>query len=122
MSENLTGFLAKYKDGTTLEQKTFYFDEALNKECATNWHDVDKSKLSSLELFWKGSYKISVDLADNPEMLPEDWFFSCTGTADISGSNPKIIARNIGFRKNGVLLVFTVDEETGNLHSSTRKD
>jgi hypothetical protein len=62
-NKEFTGFVARYKNGATIYEKEDYFSKKLNKKCATNWEEVDKSKLASLELLWKGQSKIKIDKA-----------------------------------------------------------
>lgn len=117
--KNFTGFVAYYDDGRKLREKENYTDKS-GKDCATNWSEVKKDKLVALELLWNGKSKIKISKDEYPSIKPEDWFFSQLGYQDMSKREIVVIARNIGFIKEGILQVFTIDENTGNLRISTR--
>ena len=119
-NRNFTGFIATYEDGSTVEQKENFFSKKQNKKCKTNWLDIDKGKLVKLELFWKGVPSASISKEDHPYISPDDWFFSHTGYMDIHSRNIKVLDRNIGFKKDGILTVFSVHEDNGFVKVDTR--
>jgi hypothetical protein len=111
MSE-YTGFIAYYKN-KAIKEKEYYFNKKLNKKCATNWIDIDKSKLIALELIWKNEQKIKIALEEYPHIKPSDWFFSQYGYFDLKANRTIVVARNIGYIKDNLLIVYSVNEETG---------
>jgi len=118
---NFTGFLATYDSGTVVKEIENFFSSKRNSKSRTNWLDVDKSKLVRLELYWKGIPTISIDKSDHPHLTPEDWFFSHTGYMDIHERDISILSRNIGFKKDGLINVFSVMEKDGLVRTSTRE-
>lgn len=118
--KNFIGFVAYYDDGRKIREKENYTDK-YGKNCATNWSEIKKDKLVALELLWNGESKIKITKDEYPFIQPGDWFFSQLGHQDMSKREIVVIARNIGFIKDGILQVFTIDENTGNLRISTRE-
>ncbi len=119
-----TGLLAYYDNGKIIKERENYFSTKLNKECATNWGEIDKSKLVALELVWQGSSKIRIDKtpADKSHHIlePSDWFFSQNGYSDMGSRSISVVARNIGYVENSILTIFKVLEESGVLQISSR--
>jgi len=122
--EFFTGFVVTYLDGKKVLQKENYFSKKLNKKCATNWSEIDKSKITSLELFWKGESKVKIDQCPSSThketLTAKDWFFSHRGYLDMGTQKIKIISRNIGYIEDNILYITTVQEDTGEIHRSTR--
>ena len=115
-----TGFVAHYESGSQ-KLELDYFINREGERKATNWYEVNLEKLQTLELLWHGESKVRVSKEDIPGINPEDWYFTCSGTADIANPDkPIIIARNIGYRKGKILFLFTVEEDTGNVRTHTR--
>lgn len=121
MDSLFNGLVAYYFDGTIIEEKNYFFSDKLNKRCATNWAELDMAQLESLELYFNGVSKAKVSKTQNPDITPEDWFFSHTGIADMSGGDPKTVCRNIGYKNNGLLYKYSVDEETGSVVVDIKK-
>lgn len=117
---NFTGFLAYYSRDILVKEKENYFSKKLNKNCATNWSEIDKTRLVALELLWHGQSKIKIDKKDYPHIKPEDWFFTHSGMYNMKSRNITVISRNIGFKKDNITQVYSVDEETGILRTSIR--
>jgi len=117
---NFTGFLATYLNGSTIKQKENFYSKKRDKKSKTNWLGVDKEKLVKLELYWKGVPIASIDKEEHPNINPEDWYFTHTGYMDINNRDIKILSRNIGFKKDGLLTIFSVSEKEGILKVSTR--
>lgn len=117
---NFTGFIAHYGDKKTVHQKENYIDKKTGQKKATNWSEIDKTKLTALELVWRGESKIKIDKRDYPHIGPDDWFFTHTANFDMAKQRVAVVGRNIGYKKDGVLQVYTVVEETGILKSSIR--
>lgn len=115
-----TGFLAYYSDDLIVKEKENYFSKKLNKNCATNWAEIDKTRLVALELLWRGQSKIKIDKKEYPFIKPEDWFFTHSGMYNMKNRNITVISRNIGFKKDNITQVYSVDEETGILRTSIR--
>lgn len=115
-----TGFLAYYSDDLIVKEKENYFSKKLNKNCATNWAEIDKTRLVALELLWLGQSKIKIDKKEYPFIKPEDWFFTHSGMYNMKNRNITVISRNIGFKKDNITQVYSVDEETGILRTSIR--
>jgi hypothetical protein len=120
VNKDFTGFLAEYDDGKLVREKNHFFSKLLDRQCATNWAEISLKKLVSLELFWKGDSKIKITKDEHPHIEHSDWFFSHSAVVDASSPTPKIISRNIGYREDGILYVFMVDESTGSLKVQTR--
>ena len=117
---NFTGFVATYDDGTTVNQKENFFSKKRNKQSRTNWLDIDKEKLVKLELFWKGVPSACIDKKEHPYLSPDDWYFTHTGYMDIEDHKIVVLSRNIGFRKDGLLTIFSVVEDNGFVKVETR--
>jgi hypothetical protein len=115
-----TGFVAYYSAKKAVLEKENYLDKKTGQKKATNWSEIDKSKLNALELLWRGESKIKIDKKDHPHIGPDDWFFTHTAYFDMAKQRITIVGRNIGYRKNGILQVYTVVEDTGILKSSVR--
>lgn len=115
-----TGFRAYYNNNIIVKEKENYFSKKLQKNCATNWAEIDKNRLVTLELLWHGQTKIKIDMKEHPHIKPEDWFFTHSGLYNMKSRSKTIIARNIGFKKNNIIQVYSVEEETGILRSSVR--
>ena len=116
---NFTGFIAYYGPKKKVFEKENYTDKSGNKK-ATNWSEIDKEKLTALELVWRGSSKILIKKSDYPHMQGTDWFFTQSAFLDMATQKIRVVARNIGYRKEGIIQIFTVEEDTGTLKSSVR--
>jgi len=123
-SDTFTGFVVTYDNGAKIYQKENYFSKKLNKKCATNWSEIDKSKISSIELYWKGESKARIDKAPSnfhkKELTAKDWFFSHRGYLDMGTRKIIVIARNIGFIEDNILHLITVIEHSGEISRSVR--
>lgn len=117
---NFTGFIATYTDGSTVKEKENFFSKKRSKKSVTNWLDIDKSKLTKLELYWKGVPSACIDKLDHPLISPDDWYFTHTGYMDIHDHNIKVLSRNIGFKEEGLLTIMSVNEADGTLKVNTR--
>jgi hypothetical protein len=117
---NFTGFIATYCDGSVVKEKENFYSKKRNKQSKTNWLDIDKEKLVKLELYWKGVPSVSIDKEEHPYLSPEDWYFTHTGYMDIQDRNIKVLSRNIGFKKDGLLTIFSVNEDNGFVKVETR--
>jgi hypothetical protein len=115
-----TGFLAYYDDGKIVQEREDYFSKPLNKQCATNWAEINKDKLSALELIWQDQPKIKIDIKDYPHIKPADWFFTQSAYFEMKSRKLTIVARNIGFKKDNIIQVYSIEEATGTLSSSVR--
>lgn len=115
-----TGFIATYSNGKKVRQKEDYISRKLKKKMATNWAEIDKYKLQSLELVWNGESKIKIDKKEYPHIKPDDWFFSHTAIFDMDKQKIVIVGRNIGYKKDDIIQVYTIIEENGILKSSIR--
>jgi hypothetical protein len=120
MRDDFTGLVAHYDDGTVVEEKNYFFNERLNKRCATNWSEIDLNKVTTLELYFKGVSKAKISKEDYPEITPQDWVFYHTGVSDLTG-DPTTICRNIGYKKDGLVYVSSVDEQSGALKIDVKK-
>lgn len=122
--KSFTGFIAYYEHGKTVKERENYFSKKLNKECATNWCEIDKNKLIALELVWRGSSKVKIDKVPSDKshhpLSPEDWFFSQNGYFDLGSKSITVVARNIGYKENGIIAIFKVEEENGIIQISSR--
>ena len=118
--KKFNGFVAWYKDGKIVQEKEDYLSKTLNKQCATNWAEIDKDKLVALELIWQNDSKIKIDIKDYPHITPYDWFFSQTAYFDMKSRKKAIVSRNIGYKKNSIIQIYSVEENTGVLSSSLR--
>jgi hypothetical protein len=115
-----TGFRAYYSKEIFVKEKENYFSKKLKKNCATNWAEIDKTRLVALELLWHGQSKIKIDKKEYPHIKSEDWFFTHSGIYNMKNRSITIISRNIGFKKDNIIQVYSVEEETGILRSSVR--
>jgi hypothetical protein len=118
--DKFTGFVAHYGKKKTVLEKENYLDKKTGQKKATNWSEIDKDKLTALELLWHGESKIKIDKKDHPYISSDDWFFTQTAYFDMTKQKIAVVGRNIGYKKDGVLQVYTVVEETGILKSSIR--
>lgn len=123
-NNNVTGFVATYEDGTKIIEKENYFSKKLNKKCATNWAEIDKSKIASLQIYWRGELMETIQKSPSDthtnELEANDWFFSHKGYMDMASRSVKIISRNIGFIENNILHITSIMEDTGEIIRSTR--
>jgi len=107
------GFLVTYEDGTEVQEKNNFWSERHQKVSATNWLDIDKDRIKTLQLFWKGKVRVSLCKED---CSPEKWWFSHTGSLQTSGdSRVVIVSRNIGYIREGRRYIYRVMEESGAL-------
>ena len=107
-----TGFIAYYNNKIIKEKENF-FSIKLNRKCATSWAEIDKDKLIALELVWNDEPKIKITKEDYPHIKPSDWFFSQYGYFDLTTRVVKVVARNIGYVKDELLIVYSINEENG---------
>jgi len=119
-NNKFVGFIAHYDNNKTIVEKENFYSKKLDKKCATNWTEIDKNKLIALELIWQGKSIIKIDKKNYPYIKPEDWFFTQTGIYNIKDKKIKVLARNIGYKKDKITQVYSVEEETGILRSSVR--
>lgn len=124
-TSNFTGFIVTYENGSKIYEKNDYFSKMLNKKCATNWAEIDKSKIASLELHWEGVCKATINKAPSPdthsnELTAKDWFFSHRGYLDMGVRKVVILSRNIGYVENGILYLISVIQKTGEVTRSMR--
>ena len=120
INKPFTGFVACYDDGKRIQERENFFSDKLNKQCSTNWAEICREKLSSMELLWNGISKIKIDKINYPHIKPSDWYFSQTGYMDLISKNIVVVSRNIGYRKDGILNIFYVEENTGIVKSAQR--
>ena len=116
-----TGFIAYYDNNIIVKEKENYFSKKLKKKCATNWAEIDKNRLVALELLWHGQSKIKISREEHPHIKSDDWFFTHSGMFNMKNRNVTVISRNIGFKKDNIIQVYSVEEETGILRSSARR-
>jgi hypothetical protein len=123
-NNNVTGFVVTYEDGTKIIEKENYFSKKLNKKCATNWAEIDKSKIASLQIYWRGELMETIQKSPSDthtnQLEANDWFFSHKGYMDMASRSVKIISRNIGFIENNILHITSIMEDTGEIIRSTR--
>jgi len=124
-SKTFTGFVVHNIDGISILEKENYFSKKLNKKCSTNWAEIDKSKVSAVELHWKGECMARIDRspsdAHKNELTAKDWFFSHHGYLDMSiVGKINIISRNIGFIEGSILHIISVLESNGEVIRSIR--
>lgn len=117
---SFTGFIAHYANKSLVKEKENYYSNKLKKKCATNWSEIDKNQLVALELLWEGKSIIKIDQKSYPHIKSENWFFTQTGIYDLKERKVKVLARNIGFKKDKIIQVYSVEEETGILRTSVR--
>lgn len=96
-----------------MQEKNNFWSERHQKVSATNWLDIDKDRIKTLQLFWKGKVRVSLCKED---CSPEKWWFSHTGSLQTSGdSRVVIVSRNIGYIREGRRYIYRVLEESGAL-------
>lgn len=117
---NFTGFVAYYNN-RKVKEKENYFSKEHNQKKATNWSEINKNKLTALELLWHGKSKIKISKEEYPKIKPKDWFFSHSAIYDMESQKIRTVARNIGFKKDKIINIFTVEEKSGNLKTSVRR-
>lgn len=120
-----TGFLAHYDDGRVIKERENYHSKKLKRKCATNWLEINKDKLTALELVWHGQSKAKIEKecpkeSDRGTLKPSQWFFSHYGYMDLSKRQIVVVARNIGYVKDGVVNMISVNELTGVVTYKTR--
>jgi len=116
-----SGFVAIYDDGTRVLERENYHSEKLRKKMATNWLEIDRARLASLELYWRGQMMSSIGKADHPDISPPDWFFSHTGCLDVSTHSIRVVARNIGYKDgSGLTNIISVNEVDGTMKGYAR--
>jgi len=118
-SKKYSGFIAHYANGKTVKERENYFSTKLNKKCATNWSEIDKENLVALELIWNDNSKFKLTIEDikekHPDFVPSDWFFSQSGYFDMHSRKITVVSRNIGYIKDGVVNITSVNETSGNI-------
>jgi hypothetical protein len=104
-------------------EKNNYFSENLNKRLATNWVEIPKDSVVALELYWKGTSAVKVALQDIPHGKPDNWYFSHTGAVDLTSKDnvPKVLSRNIGYEKEGIINIYKVKEDDGTVTFESRR-
>jgi hypothetical protein len=112
-NKKFTGFVVHYANGNTVEEKNDYISQIAGCKKSTNWHEIDKDKITALELFWNGESKIKIDKSSYPHIGPSDWYFSHYGSLDMSTHKNIVISRNIGYIKDKLLTIYCVDEKSG---------
>jgi hypothetical protein len=118
---SFTGFVATYEDGTSVLEREGYHSEKLRRPMATSWPEIDRARLTSLDLYWHGEKKATVSKSEQPHLDADGWFFSQTGYMDVSSHTILVIARNIGYRgRDGLLYVTSIRESDGALKGSVR--
>ena len=121
---SFTGFIAHYENGAKVYEREDYHSKKLNKKCATNWAEIDKEKLVSLQLVWKGQIKVTIDKesgsAHRSVLKAEDWFFSQNGYMDMGTRKIVVLSRNVGFIEDNNIYITSVLEETGDIRKSIR--
>ena len=119
-----TGFLITYESGSKIYEKENYFSKKLNKKCATNWAEIDKSKISSLELLWNGESKAIIHKkasdVHTKDLGASDWYFSHKAYLNMGDRKVVIISRNIGYIEDNILHITSVQEKTGEISMSVR--
>lgn len=122
-NKKFTGFIAYYNNGARVYEKENFFSKKLDKKCATNWAEIDKKRLSALELVWNGKSKIKIKKESDSfheELSPKDWFFSQNGYLDMGSRKVIVLARNIGYIKDNLIHITSVIENTGDIRKSIR--
>lgn len=123
-NDSFTGFLITYSNGSKIFEKENYFSKRLNKKCATNWGEVDKSQISSIELLWRGESKARIDKAPSDlhdkELTAKDWFFSQRAYFDMVNRKTILISRNIGYIEDNIIHIISVVEDSGEVIRSIR--
>lgn len=117
---SFTGFIAHYGPKKKILEKENYFSKKLGHNKATNWSEIDKDKMTALELIWHDKSKIKIDKKEYPHIKPDDWFFSQHATFDMESQSIVVVSRNIGYKKGDIIQIYTVEEETGILKTSVR--
>lgn len=116
--KQLTGFRAldrKFLEIAT-EQSDIY-DPEQNKICATNWHMVNKSDVSTLQIWWHGEMKGELSKEDLPV---KQWIFYHSAVVE-PGKQKEIISRSIGCELDSkTQIIITVNEKTGQAHTTTK--
>lgn len=120
LKTEFTGFIAYYDDGKVIKERENFQSKKLNKKLATNWAEINKNKLIALELVWKNQTKVRIDKippketqAPYKDIKADEWFFSQKGYVDMGSRDIVVIARNIGYIKDGIINITSVDEKTG---------
>jgi hypothetical protein len=123
-----TGFIAYYANGRLIKERESFFSKKLNKDLATNWAEIDKEQLISLELVWRDEPKARIDkkpsssgFNKSKEIAPANWFFSQKGYMNMGTRKIQVVARNIGYIDDGIINIISVVEETGVVLISRRK-
>ena len=117
---NFTGFIAHYKDGRKVREKEDYFNKKLNKKCATNWAEINKDLLVAIELLWDGKSRIKITKEEYPHINSKDWLFFQTGYFDLKSKGVTVLGRSIGFIKDDMENIFSIDETNGILKIFSR--
>lgn len=118
-NKNFTGFIAYYEDGRAIKEKENFFSKKLKKQCATSWAEINKKKLKTMTLYWKGQLKASIERdpqdkgAPYTHLNPDQWFFSQSGYLDLSTRKVAVVSRNIGYILNGIIHITSVNEQNG---------
>lgn len=112
---DFTGFIACYENGKYLKEENNFQDKDINKTCATNWHKVDKTYLSELEIWWHSKFKGRISKKNYPTLFK--WVFYHTGISDFN-KGFSIYSRTIGCIDNSGEHLITVREISGTVIKS----
>lgn len=123
-----TGFIAYYGENKVIKEREDFFSKKLDKKCATNWAEIDKEKLTKLELIWNDQPKgfisktpVKNSFNTSHTLSPQNWFFSQKGYYDLGNRNIIVVARNIGYIENGIINILSVVEQSGIVQIYSRK-
>ena len=111
--DKFTGFIAYTKEGYEIREKELFYSKRFKKNLATNWDEINKDSLIKLELHWRNNFKVDVSTEEFPFIKPDDWYFSHSGAMDLKTRKVQIVSRNIGYKKDGILQIFSVYEASG---------
>lgn len=69
---------------------------------------------------WHDESKIRLSKEEYPSVKPGDWYFSHAGYLDMRSKKIVVVKRNIGYVKDGLLHMYSVDEKNGSLRGHVR--
>jgi len=118
-NSDYTGFIAHYDNGRSIKERENFYSSKLKKKCATNWQEIDRTRLVALELVWHGQSKATVQKPPDP-FTPDQWFFSHSGCMNMNSRKIIVVSRNIGYVKDGIVHITSVMEDTGIIRIWTR--
>jgi hypothetical protein len=111
-----TGFRVVLSGGKLITESQDSFCPSLGRVSATNWHTVPLNDIQELSLVHHGRIVVSIQASEAGVQSPGDWYYSRSAVTESGNWKTTMVSRNIGYRKDGVLRIWKVHEDSGHVH------